>query len=52
MPKPSDRLARATKERGAVVTARLKEITKSKRKESRGRGYSREDLETLRDGRS
>ena len=50
--KPSAWLARAKKERGEIVTARLKEIAKGKRKGSRGRGYTRDDLEALRDGRS
>ena len=50
--KPSARLVRAKKERGEIVAARLKEIAESKRKGSRGRGYTREDLEALRDGKA
>jgi hypothetical protein len=48
--KPSARLTRAKKRHGKAVTARLKEVERLKSRGSRGRGYSREDLEALRDG--
>jgi hypothetical protein len=48
--KPSARLARAKKRHGKAVATRLKEVEKAKRRGSRGRGFSREDLEALRDG--
>jgi hypothetical protein len=48
--KPSARLTRAKKTHGKAVAARLKELDRSKTKGSRGRGYTREDLEALRDG--
>lgn len=50
--KPSARLARAKQQRGEIVAERMKQIAKGKRQGSRGRGYSREDLEALRDGRA
>jgi hypothetical protein len=49
---PSARVARAKKERGQVIARRLKAIDRSKRRGSRGSGFTREDLEALRDGRA
>lgn len=49
--KPSARLQKLKKERSAIVAARVKEFDESKRRGVSGRGYTRADLEALRDGR-
>jgi hypothetical protein len=50
--KLSARVLKVKKERGAIIAARIKEIDESKKRGSRGRGLTREDLEALRDGRA
>lgn len=49
---PQARLTRAKKEHEKTIAARLKKIADEKSRGVWGRGYSREDLEALRDGRA
>lgn len=50
--KESQRARAAKKRHARVIEARLKEIAAGKRKRVQGGGYSRKDLEALRDGRA
>jgi hypothetical protein len=49
--KLSPAMARVKKRQAKIISARLEEIAEAKRKNPKAPGYTREDLEALRDGR-